>query len=42
MAIKKYNPYTPSKRNMTTLVDKRLSKEKPIKSLLSKIKKNRR
>ncbi len=39
MAIKKYNPYTPSKRNMTTLVDKRLSKEKPIKSLLSKIKK---
>ena len=39
MAIKKYNPYTPSMRNMTTLVDKNLSKEKPLKSLLAKIKK---
>jgi large subunit ribosomal protein L2 len=39
MAIKKYNPYTPSKRNMTTLVDKNLSKDKPLKSLLAKIKK---
>ena len=39
MAIKKYNPYTPSMRNMTTLVDKNLSKDKPLKSLLAKIKK---
>ena len=39
MAIKKYNPYTPSMRNMTTLEDKNLSKDKPLKSLLAKIKK---
>ena len=39
MAIKKYNPYTPSMRNMTTLSNKDLTSEKPVKSLLAKIKK---
>ena len=39
MAIKKYNPYTPSKRNMSTLDNSELSKAKPLKSLLAPKKK---
>lgn len=39
MAIKSFNPTTPSRRNMTVLSFKGLSKVKPEKSLLTKIKK---
>jgi len=39
MAIKTFNPTTPSRRNMTALSFKGLSKVKPEKSLLDKIKK---
>ncbi len=39
MAIKTFNPTTPSRRNMTALSFKGLSKVKPEKSLLEKVKK---
>ena len=39
MAIKTFNPTTPSRRNMTVLSFKGLSKVKPEKSLLEKVKK---
>lgn len=39
MAIKTFNPTTPSRRNMTVLSFKGLSKVKPEKSLLAKLKK---
>ena len=39
MAIKTFNPTTPSRRNMTVLSYKGLSKVKPEKSLLEKLKK---
>ena len=39
MAIKTFNPTTPSRRNMTTLSNAGLSKVKPEKSLLVKLKK---
>lgn len=39
MAIKTFNPTTPSRRNMTTLSNVGLSKVKPEKSLLEKLKK---
>ena len=39
MAIKTFNPTTPSRRNMTVLSFKGLSKVKPEKSLLVKLKK---
>lgn len=39
MAIKTFNPTTPSHRNMTTLSNAGLSKVKPEKSLLEKLKK---
>ena len=39
MAIKTFNPTTPSRRNMTVLSYKGLSKVKPEKSLLTKLKK---
>mgnify|MGYP005758758807 FL=1 len=39
MAIKTFNPTTPSRRNMTVLSFKGLSKVKPEKSLLTKLKK---
>ena len=39
MAIKTFNPTTPSRRNMTTLSNAGLSKVKPEKSLLEKVKK---
>lgn len=39
MAIKTFNPTTPSRRNMTVLSYKGLSKVKPEKSLLQKLKK---
>ena len=37
MAIKTFNPTTPSRRNMTTLSNAGLSKVKPEKSLLEKL-----
>ncbi|MGE4548277.1 MAG: 50S ribosomal protein L2 [Intestinibacillus sp.] len=40
MAIKTFNPTSPSRRNMTVLSYKGLSKVKPEKSLLEKLKKN--
>ena len=40
MGIKKYRPYTPSRRNMTTLTNNEITKQTPEKSLLSKKKKN--
>lgn len=40
MAIKTFNPTTPSRRNMSVLSYKGLSKVKPEKSLLEKVKKN--
>ena len=40
MAIKTFNPTTPSRRNMTTLSNSGLSKVKPEKSLLETLKKN--
>lgn len=40
MAIKTFNPTSPSRRNMTSLSYKELSKVKPEKSLLEKLKKN--
>ncbi len=42
MAIKTFNPTTPSRRNMTVLSYKGLSKVKPEKSLLEKVKEERR
>ncbi len=40
MAIKTFKPTSPSRRNMTVLSNKGLSKVKPEKSLLEKLKKN--
>ena len=40
MGIKKYRPYTPSRRNMTTLTNNEITKQTPEKSLLAKKKKN--
>ena len=40
MGIKKYRPYTPSRRNMTTLTNEEITKKTPEKSLLTKKKKN--
>lgn len=40
MAIRKYKPITNGTRNMTTLVNKEITKKKPLKSLLSKRKNN--
>ena len=40
MAIKTFNPTTPSRRNMSVLSNAGLSKVKPEKSLLEKLKKN--
>ena len=40
MGIKTYRPYTPSRRNMTTLTNNEITKQTPEKSLLSKKKKN--
>ena len=40
MGIKHYRPYTPSRRNMTTLTNEEITKKTPEKSLLTKKKKN--
>ena len=40
MSIKTFRPYTPSRRNMTTLGNEEITKKTPEKSLLSKKKKN--
>ena len=40
MGIKTFRPYTPSRRNMTTLANEEITKKTPEKSLLSKKKKN--
>ena len=40
MGIKTYRPYTPSRRNMTTLTNDEITKTTPEKSLLAKKKKN--
>ena len=40
MAIKTFNPTTPSRRNMSVLSNAGLSKVKPEKSLLEKLKKH--
>lgn len=40
MGIKKYSPYTPSRRNMTGLDFSVITKSTPEKSLLAPIKKN--
>ena len=40
MGIKKYNPYTPSRRQMTTLDNAEITKNKPEKSLTVSLKKN--
>ena len=40
MAIKTFNPTTPSRRNMSVLANQELSKVKPEKSLLEKLKKH--
>ena len=40
MGIKKYSPYTPSRRNMTGLDFGVITKSTPEKSLLAPIKKN--
>ena len=40
MGIKTYRPYTPSRRNMTTLTNEEITKKTPEKSLLTKKKKN--
>ena len=40
MGIKKYNPYTPSRRQMTALDKSEITKDKPEKSLLVTLKKN--
>ena len=39
MGIKTFNPYTPSRRNMTTLDNAELTKSAPEKSLLVSLKK---
>ena len=36
MSIKTFRPYTPSRRNMTTLGNEEITKKTPEKSLLSK------
>jgi len=40
MGIKTYRPYTPSRRNMTSLTNDEITKKTPEKSLLAKKKKN--
>ena len=40
MGIKTYNPYTPSRRNMTGLDFSEITKSKPEKSLVVSLKKN--
>ena len=40
MGIKTFRPYTPSRRNMTTLTNEEITKKTPEKSLLTKKKKN--
>ena len=40
MGIKTFRPYTPSRRNMTTLTNDEITKTTPEKSLLAKKKKN--
>lgn len=40
MAIKSFNPYTPSRRNMTTIDRSGLTAQKPEKSLTTSLKKN--
>ena len=40
MGIKTFRPYTPSRRNMTTLANEEITKKTPEKSLLAKKKKN--
>lgn len=40
MGIKTFRPYTPSRRNMTTLINDEITKTTPEKSLLAKKKKN--
>ena len=40
MGIKTFRPYTPSRRNMTTLANEEITKKSPEKSLLAKKKKN--
>ena len=40
MGIKKYNPYTPSRRQMTTLDNAEITKQKPEKSLTVSLKKH--
>ena len=40
MGIKKFNPYTPSRRNMTSLDYSEITTDKPEKSLVSSLKKN--
>ena len=40
MGIKTYRPYTPARRNMTTLTNEEITKKTPEKSLLTKKKKN--
>ena len=40
MGIKKYNPYTPSRRNMTGSDFSEITKKTPEKSLCTSLKKN--
>ena len=40
MGIKKFNPYTPSRRNMTMLDFAEITTDKPEKSLTTSLKKN--
>ena len=40
MGIKTFRPYTPSRRNMTTLTNDEITKQSPEKSLLDTKKKN--
>ena len=40
MGIKTYNPYTPSRRNMTSVDNAEITKSTPEKSLVVSLKKN--
>src|SRR6476620_11393454 len=40
MAVKSFNPTSPARRSMTVLVDEKLSKKRPEKSLTEPLKKN--
>jgi large subunit ribosomal protein L2 len=40
MGIKKYNPYTPSRRQMTSSTFEEITKKDPEKSLVVSLKKN--